>query len=360
MKRRMIISAIAATLLLGANTLFAKDVSAAQGAQKLKLHTKSENKVINNAVKNEKKFSKVALDEIKDGFHSIVDAMVWIKQNKIDEAKDSLKVAIKKFDLALKNDPSLSLVPLDVSTDVYQFAADAKTIKAAVSTAKKLLEKNKVQEARRLLMPMRDDMEITTVYIPMDTYPLAIKTALKELEKGQKDAALLTLEAVMHTMVASRVIIPIPLVLAQDLIKQASNMDKNKKDEIDKLLQKAKKELTIAALLGYTDKHSKEYKDLISQIENIEKEMKGKNEVVKLYEHLKESFKALFKKVRSESYKDTVGKEEAKALQNPSSVKGHASAKAKVEETEAKDMFEAKEKGKFFRQEAIQDKNSVK
>jgi len=324
------------------------------------LHSKSEKRVIDNAVKNEKKFSKVALNEITEGFQSIVYAMGWIRENKIKEAEDSLKVAIKKFDLTLKNDPSLGLVPVDISTKIYQFAADEETIKKNVDIAKKLLDDYKVQAARRILLPMRDDMEITTVYIPMDTYPLAIKTALKELEKGQKDAALLTLEAVMNTMVASRVIIPIPLILAQDLVSQASKTDKTKKEEINKLLQKAKNELKMATLLGYTDKHSKEYEGLLSEIEKIQKEVKGDNNVEKLYKHLKESFKSLFKKVRSESYKDSVGKEEAKALQNPSKVKGHIAAKAKVEETRSKDMFEAKQKGEIFKKEAKDDENLPK
>ncbi len=352
MKKRVLLSALAATFLF-CSASFAKDTGSKASVSKL--HTQKEQGVINSRVESEKKLAKVTFKEVQEGFESVLNAIKWIEADKIKEAEDALKVAVKKFDLSLKNNPELKMVPVDSTTIVYEFAAGEKEIKENVKKAKKLLSDYRVQAAREILIPMKDDIEITTLYIPMDTYPLAIKTALKELQQGKKDAALMTLKAVMNTVVVSKVTIPISLVLAQDLIRKASKTDKNKKDEIEKLLKKAKEELKIAYLLGYTDKHDKEYKDLIAQIENIEKEMKGENKVEKLYSHLKNSFETLFKSIKSQAYKDSVAQKEEKALLNPSSVKGEAAAKAKIEETESKDLFEAKEKMRAFENEVKKD-----
>ena len=47
-----------------------------------------------------------------------------------------------------------------------------------------------------------------------------------------------------------------------------------------------KEELKRAELLGYTKKHEENYKLLNSEIEKIEKEIKGENKIEKLYEQL--------------------------------------------------------------------------
>lgn len=78
---------------------------------------------------------------------------------------------------------------------------------------------------------------------------------------------------------------------------QASKLDKKtEKIKVQELLKSAKEQLEIAKLLGYTDENSKDYEDLISQIKNLEKEVKGKNAVEKLYDKMKNSFNTLIKK----------------------------------------------------------------
>jgi len=57
--------------------------------------------------------------------------------------------------------------------------------------------------------------------------------------------------------------------------------------------------------------------------------------------------------------KDSVAKKEAEALKNPAMMNGLPSAKAKVEETQAKEQFEAKEKAGAFEKEVKQDINKT-
>ncbi len=59
--------------------------------------------------------------------------------------------------------------------------------------------------------------------------------------------------------------------------------------------------------------------------------------------------------------KDSVAQSEVQALKDPSSVKGEAVARAKVEETGLKDKFEAKQKVEAFKKEAgLDEKKSVR
>ncbi len=65
-------------------------------------------------------------------------------------------------------------------------------------------------------------------------------------------------------------------------------------------MTRANIELDKAVLLGYASKHSSEYKSLKSKILAIQKEIKGKNKVEKLYRDIKKDFKSLVHKTRGE------------------------------------------------------------
>jgi hypothetical protein len=124
--------------------------------------------------------------------------------------------------------------------------------------------------------------------------------------------------------------------------------------------------LQKAELLGYTTKHSAEYKALSNSIKEIEKEIKGKNMVEKLYDNLKKDFTSLIKKTKDDKVKlsnsglhDSVSSKESKVLSNPSAFKGESSAKAKLQEINSKEAFEAKEASKVFENEAKKDENKT-
>ena len=99
----------------------------------------------------------------------------------------------------------------------------------------KLLKHHKTQLARDILIPLKDEMDITTMYIPMDAYPTFIKTAIKQLEQKDTKGAITTLIDGFNTLVGQKVVIPTSLLMAQDLIEDASKLDKNKKDKATKM-----------------------------------------------------------------------------------------------------------------------------
>ncbi len=370
MKKRSTISSMAIALILGA--------SAVQGAS-VTPHKIDHRQVVGDmpvhdyygfsdtpvkqsvakALNQHSKMMKAAPKEVLTGFDKTIEAIKALQKNDIKGAKKLLAAATVSFDKALKANPKLDRVPIADDITVTEIASTPEQIKKAIDLAKEALDAHRIDEARGLLLPLRDEMVIATQYIPMDLYPSATRLASNMLGNGHKKEALQTLNTALGTLGVDEVVIPMPLVRAQAYVAEASKLDKSKKKEAMRLLDAASSELQKALLLGYTDKHAGAYKDLNKQIDAIRDEIGGKNEVEKLYEHIKGSFKALFHKTEKDGLKDAVSKEEARALKNPAGVKDAAAARAEVEEAHDKQMFEAKEKIQAFDSESTHDEKSV-
>ncbi len=292
--------------------------------------------------------------EILKAFGDTVRAVQAIQHKDTKSAQKYLQEADKLFTSVLKKNPQLKFVPVDEMILVNDVIITPQDAKRVVDGARELLKYYRTQAARELLTPLKDEMDVLTSYLPMELYPAATKKALEALKKGKVDQTLGVLADAFNTIVTVKTVIPIPLLAAQDFVRQAAALDKSKKEEATKLLEAAKAELQKAYYFGYTDKRSAAYKDLYDQINALEKEIKGKNMVEKLYTHLKESFSKLIGKIYSDM-RDTVATEEAKVLKNPKEALGIPSAKAKVEETRDKDRFEAKMKASDFGKEVEAD-----
>jgi hypothetical protein len=280
-----------------------------------------EAKNINYSVSKEAKFQnstfKAAPKEIVDGLNDTLKAIVALKKQDIKSAKELLSKASENFDKALKANPNLKMVPIAKQIEVREFLGDVALIKRMLKDSVTLIKSYDTQAARALLLPLQDEMRIRTQFIPMDLYPVATKKAAEALDKNNVAGAVAILAASLNTLAVEEVVIPIPLLVAQDLVIAASKVDKSKKKAALALLDAAKVELEKAVLLGYTKKHSPEYKGLTDEINAIEKEIKGKNEVEKLYSHILNSFKKLLDEVRGDKKaKAEVTKYQQEQLQN--------------------------------------------
>lgn len=287
MKRELITSVALASFMLGVPALQAANVvSKANSIQK--------------EVSFQNKIFKVASKDIQKGLSNTLNAIGALEKKKTTMAKKDLQKSTKFFDKALKVDPKLGLVPIEESVSVHQYDGSPKNIRDALKMAKSMLENHNLQFVRDILNPLKDEIVVTTHYIPMDVYPNATKIAARLLSKGKAKKALLELKLGLSTIVGDQVTMPIPLLVSQDFVTMASKIDKTKKKEATNLLRKAKIELDRAILLGYATKHSSEYKSLETKITAIQKEIKGKNQVEKLYKDVKKDFKSLVYKTRGE------------------------------------------------------------
>ncbi|MFK5882609.1 MAG: YfdX family protein [Sulfurospirillum sp.] len=287
MKKELIVSVALASFVLGTPALQAANVPSRVSSIKKEVNFQNKN-------------FKTASKDIQKGLNNTLNAITALQKKKTTVAKKDLQVATKYFDKALKVDPKLGLVPIEESVVAYQYNGSVKNIKDALKMAKSMLNKNNLQFARDILVPLKDEIDITTHYIPMDVYPNATKIAAKLLAKGKTKQALLELKLGLSTIVGDQVTMPVPLLVSQDLVTMASKIDKSKKKEASSLLIRAKAELDKAVLLGYASKHSVEYNSLKNKISAIQKEIKGGNIVERLYKDIKKDFKSLVHKVRGE------------------------------------------------------------
>lgn len=296
MKKRFITSTLVTSLLLGSVGLYANSDFGAKKNDRQRLKN-----VVNKEAKEHQQTLKKAPKEIEQALRQTVVALKALQKNDTKTAKSALEQATKLFDTAIKNNPKLSLVPVADEIQVHDFTGNAKLVKETIKTAQDLLDDYDTQAARILLMPLEDEMIMTTQYLPLGTYPLATKEALKELNKDKTKEAFTTLVTALNSIVAETTIIPIPLITAQSLVIEASKLNKKEKEKALKLLDLAQDELEKAVLLGYTKKHTPEYKTLQKEIKNIQKEIKGKNIVAKLYEKIKNDFASLLNKHEAET-----------------------------------------------------------
>jgi len=328
MKKRFLLSALTCGLLLSATGLQAKT---------------DKKTLVNNTMQQEIKDHKAAPKEIVSGMQQTFAALQALQANKKEDAQKALEKAKKSFDAALKAEPSLDIVPVDERFQAYAFIGSSDAINARLKLTEQLLKAHDTQSAIAMLSPLKDELDITVISIPMKIYPIAVKKALELLKKGDNKGAFNAVAEAMNSLAIAQAIVPTPLLAAEDLIVDASKLDKEKKEDAKKLLEAAKEELKRAELLGYTNKHAAEYKVLNKSIEKIEKEIKGENKVEKLYETIKNDFKHLISKSKISKVSDPRGAEK-KADEKVNAFQHKKAVEAKNVEPEFKKDSQADEK----------------
>ncbi len=283
--KKFIISVATAALLCGTTTLMAK--------------TSAE--VSKTAVSNAKTTAK---DNQVHVIKGAVEAVALTQKVLVDLDKKDTKSAIKdledaigKLEVVLAAEKAPKFLPVDASITALEYAGDVKQIKKSVKMAEDLLDDGKVQEARVLLDTLRSEIDVISVNLPVSSYPDALKLAAKYLHANKVDEAKAVLTTALSTLVEDVVVIPIPVLKADALIKAASKIAKTDKKQALKHLAQAKTELEKAKALGYTSKSDVTYKALEKAIEKTEKEIKGKNKAEKLFDELIEKLKSFKEKM---------------------------------------------------------------
>ncbi len=256
------------------------------------------NQAVNKLEQKQTDLLAVVDQKVLEAFNNVQKAVTLLQEDgKEKQALSALEKAVGQFETITAARPELSLVPIQSDVVVSELVTTPTMVKRNVQLAIDLLKDHKVIAARALLEPMQDDMVATSIYLPMATYPEAIKLATKALVEGKKEESLAIIAQALTTFVVKESVIPLGLIRAQVLIKEAAKLDKEKdKAKIKTLLNRAKDELEVARLLGYTDDEGLAYEDLSDQLSTLRKEIDGKNLVEKMYEKLAASFKKLIDK----------------------------------------------------------------
>ena len=291
--KKILLSTLVASLLvtgLNAKERASKDAS-----------VKEVNKIaLNNAKEDVKTHQAKLVQEAINSLKETHAAFVALEKKDEETATKKLESALGKLEVILASKKVPELLPIDSIVKVNEYLGTSKDIEKTLAAVPTLLVKNKVQEARALILPLQSEIDITTVSLPLGSYPDALKLAAKYVHSHEVDKAKEVLAIALSTFTSVTEVVPIPLLKATDLIAASSAVAKEDKQRALVYLDAASESLKVAHDLGYVSKSTTTYKGMQEQIEAIQKEIKGLNKAEKLFETLKASLKGFKEKVFSE------------------------------------------------------------
>ena len=289
--KKILLSTILSSLLL-AGGLQAKETASKNAS------VKEVNKVsVSNAKSDAKSNKETLVQEAINSLKHAHEALLALEKKDVKGATDKLESALGKLEVILASKKVPELLPIDSIVRVNEFVGTSKDVETALNTVRTLLNKNKVQEARALMLPLQSEIDITTVSLPLGSYPDALKLAAKYVYSDELDKAKEVLSIALSTFTSITEVVPIPLVKAGDLIIASEVIAKEDKDRALIYLDGASESLKVAYALGYVSKSETTYKVLQEQIESVQKEIKGANKADKIFETLKNSLKEFKEKV---------------------------------------------------------------
>ncbi len=228
-----------------------------------------------------------------------------IAQKKKDDAEKKLAEVIGKLEVLLAQKPELAFIPVNATTEVHDVVMDVQTVDKIMKQVREAIDKGYYQAAKQVLNDLSSEIIVKTAYLPMATYPDAMKLAARYLHEDKNQEAVGVLVQALSTLVIREEVLPLPVLRAEEYIKEALVVINNDKDFKDKqkllgaLVDAADYQLTLAEKMGYgkRDKEYKELHDLIKKLKGqIEKgrEKRSRKSLNKLSEKLKNFKERLF------------------------------------------------------------------
>ena len=295
--KRMLLSFAALGILT--NSMFAEGSSLPTNPQSRSstaegVQSQVESKQAEKATQLRKKLlaeAALAIDDTKK-------ALAFLDKKNSKEALAALERVTGKLELIISREPGLALAPIDMNVAVQDLLADPDTVKVILKEARDLLGHGEVQKVRPLLANLSSEMVFSTINIPLATYPQAIKAVTRLIDENKLNEAKTALEAALSTLIVTDVIIPLPVVRAELLLKEAEKLaEKSSRSEKDNEslsnhLSEARKQVRLAEVLGYGQK--KTYKPIYEQIDQIEKKSRGGKSGRGWFDNIKKKVSELF------------------------------------------------------------------
>ncbi len=236
-----------------------------------------------------------------------VISLIDKKKNK--EAKEEMAKLIGNLEILITKDPKVVLVPLGSQYAVNDVVVDVETAKQIIKDAKKAMKKGYYQVAKELLNGLTSEYKIVTTYLPVGTYPAAMRLAAAKLDDEKNEEAKEILLQALNTLVIKEENIPMPVLKAEEFISLAAiamaGTEKNKKSVANVLLDNADYQLKLAEVMGY-GKKDKEFKELAKAIKSLKKAVNKDEETATMFGDLSKKIKNF--KERLFFKKDTVNK----------------------------------------------------
>ncbi|MRI83997.1 MAG: hypothetical protein C6I00_06210 [Nitratiruptor sp.] len=241
---------------------------------------------------------KVAQEAV-DAVNMIIDVIEHLKKKNKEEALATIEKVLGKLEVLIARDPSLQLVPVDVKEQIIDFPGTIDDIIEAKRVVKELIDAGELQAARDIMLNLASELDIYITALPIGTYPVALKAIVPQIEAEKFEEAIALLVEVLETLVVEKIVIPLPILRAEQAIERASELTKDQenadKEELKKLTAYAKEQLLLAQALGY-GRVEEDYKPLLEEIEKIEQILGEEESSTKnIFEELRAKLSAFMK-----------------------------------------------------------------
>jgi len=249
--------------------------------------------------------------EAEDVLTKTREVNVLLLNGMYDDAIKKIAEAIGKAEVVTAMKPELQLVPTNVEVATYDFVADINTVKRINDEVESLTDKGHLQAARHLLNNLASEVNIKTYYLPLATYPDALKEAAKLINEKKYDEAIIVLNTALNTIVIEEQAVALPLIRAERMLLEVDSLlaKKDTTQAIGNMLENAEYQIKFAEALGY-GKKDKEFSELYNAIKQIREELEkaeqgaAKNLVSKLREKLK-NFKERISPKETKTHKES-------------------------------------------------------
>lgn len=244
------------------------------------------------------------VEEAVSALEETQNAIAAIDEGDNQKALDALSRATGKLEIILAREPDLALAPVGTSVVEHDVLATPEAVKELRDRIEDLIDDGRLQEARRLMDGLASELVVSTSNLPLATYPDAIKRAAALLDEQKPQEAKMVLLNALSTVVVTDTIIPLPIVRAETQVEAAKvlaakeNRTAEDNEAIAAALANAREQIELARVLGYATK--KDLKDLREAIDEIEEQTKDGNAATKFFDRIE----GLFDKARKSAQPD--------------------------------------------------------
>jgi YfdX protein len=262
---------------------------------------KLQDKVEQEKSKAEEKAEDTLVSEAQEAVQETQKAIASIEKGNKQDALKALELATGKLDLVLARQPELGFVPLESKVDIISLApSDLDAVKKIRKQVKQAIRKDELVKARALLDNLASELRITTVNLPLATYPVAMQEAAQLLDRDEFEQAKGILQTALSTLFVAEKQSPLPVIKAQALIDEADSLIQidGHEEIVQSLLAEARNELKLAEELGYGDR-DREYALLDDAIKNIKQQITAGDRAEIAFSNLKDKLGSFFDRISS-------------------------------------------------------------
>lgn len=237
-------------------------------------------------------------EEAVDAINLVSDVVDMLDKKEKDKALETIEKVLGKLEVLIARDPNLQVVPVDVKEQIVDFPGSVDDVEAAKTEIVALIKAGEVQLARDIMLQLASELDIFVTALPIGTYPIVLKAIIPLIEQEKYEEAKKLLIEALETLVIEKIALPLPILRAEQAIIRANelaNKENPNKDELKELLAYAKEQLELAEALGYGRKEI-DYKDLYEEIKNLEEILGSDKSTEDIFATLKEKLSAIMTK----------------------------------------------------------------